>query len=424
VTQPAKFVFASLLSFFLSLPIAVDAGQTFSAGRLTRIDERMQEAVADGLMVGGQGVIAHGGEVVYHSVWGQADRERGKPMTPGTLYRIYSMTKPVTSVALLMLYEEGHFLLNDPVERYLPEFATLEVMAPGGTSATAPSRPPTIRDLLRHTAGMTYGVFGNSAVDRLYRESGLLKAEDVATFTRTLATLPLQYNPGERWHYSVAVDVQGRLVEVLSGMSLGEFLRRRIFEPLGMRDTHFRLPRDKQSRLAQLYSPRGASAGNDGVWVRNDATQLEVADAELSRPYLEGGLFESGGAGLVSSAQDYLRFALMLLNEGELEGARLLAPATVRLMRSDHLGGINRDGLWGMGAFGLGVGIVTDPADKPGELLAAGSYGWGGAAGTDFWVDPENDVVGVFMVQSIPHQTELARRFRVLTYQALVNSAD
>jgi CubicO group peptidase (beta-lactamase class C family) len=271
---------------------------------------------------------------------------------------------------------------------------------------------------------MTYGVFGNSAVDRLYRESGLLEAEDLATFTRTLAALPLLYHPGERWHYSVAVDVQGRLVEVLSGMTLGEFFRTRIFEPLGMRDTYFRVPRDKRSRLAQLYSPRGASAGTENVWVRSDAIALEVADATLSRPYLEVGLFESGGAGLVSSAADYLRFALMLLNEGELDGTRLLAPGTVQLMHSDHLQGINRDGLWGMGTFGLGVGIVTDPADKPGELGAAGSYGWGGAAGTDFWIDPENCVVGLFMVQSIPHQTDLAKRFRVLTYQALVDGGD
>ena len=402
---------------------AAPQSQGFSPTRLARIGARMQEAVDAGVMVGGQALIARRGQLVYSEVWGQADREKKTPMAEDALYRIYSMTKPITSVALLMLYEEGRFLLSDPVETYLPEFAGLTLLQENGAGEpepVAPRRPPTIRDLLRHSAGLSYGVFGDTAVDRRYREADLFRAATLGEFTRRLAQLPLLYEPGTRWHYSVAVDVQGRLVEVIGGLPFGEFLRRRIFAPLGMEDTFFVVPQDKRSRLAQLYSPLGTKLDWSTPWTFSAEQRLVPADPELTRAYLDGSRFESGGAGLVSTADDYLRFALMLAGGGAYRGVRLLAPGTVRHMQGDHIQDLDSRGLWNSGAFGLGVGIVGDTAGKSGELGAAQAYGWGGAAGTNFWVDPANDIVGLFMVQSMPHQTDLARKFRVLTYQAFM----
>lgn len=423
--QLVRTAFLLLMSLSLGLPVSAadpaDAG--FSAERLERIDRKMNAAVAKGLMAGGQGLIAHNGSVVYDRVWGAADRERSVPTEKDTLYRIYSMTKPITSVALLMLYEEGHFLLNDPISRYLPEFASVKVLDSSGDEEPelrAPRLPPTIRDLLRHSAGLSYGIFGKTPVDESYLEAELFEQKDLASFTRVLAGLPLQSDPGARWHYSVAADVQGRLIEVLSGLSLGEFFRQRIFVPLGMNDTYFRLPGSKRVRLAQLYTPKDAAAGWDRVWVFSRKTELAVADPELSRPYFESGFFESGGAGLVSSTHDYLRFALMLLGDGAVDDVRLLSPSTVRLMRSDHLGDMDRSELRGLEAFGLGVGISGNPAGEGGEIGTRGAYGWGGAAGTNFWVDPAQGIIGIFMTQSIPHQTQLSQQFRVLSYQAFL----
>ncbi|HBO13073.1 MAG TPA: serine hydrolase, partial [Halieaceae bacterium] len=229
----AAFVSASLTARAAPDPAA--AG--FSSERLARIDRHMESAVEAGIMVGGEGLIARGGHIVYHATWGDRDREAGLPATRDTLYRIYSMTKPITTVAVLMLYEEGRFLLGDPVANYLPELADLAVaenLDPNAPLSTRPAaRQPTIRDLLRHSAGFSYGLFGDTSVDRAYREAGLFQQDDLTAFTTALGRLPLQYEPGTRWHYSVAVDVQGRLVEAVSGMALGDFLRERIFEPLG-----------------------------------------------------------------------------------------------------------------------------------------------------------------------------------------------
>ena len=376
-------------------------------------------------MVGGEGLIARGGHIVYHATWGDRDREAGLPATRDTLYRIYSMTKPITTVAVLMLYEEGRFLLGDPVANYLPELADLAVaenLDPNAPLSTRPAaRQPTIRDLLRHSAGFSYGLFGDTSVDRAYREAGLFQQDDLTAFTTALGRLPLQYEPGTRWHYSVAVDVQGRLVEAVSGMALGDFLRERIFEPLGMTNTHFVVPEGKRDRLAQLYSPRGTTMAWDAPWQFSDEQALEVADPELTRGYLEGNVFESGGGGLVSTAEDYLRFAQMLAGDGAVDGVRLLAPLTVRHLRRNHVAGLATDDLYSIDGFGLGVGVSMDPG-VTGELGADGSYGWGGAAGTLFWVDPVDDIVGIFMTQSVPHQTTLADTFRVLTYQALLET--
>ncbi|WOJ94047.1 serine hydrolase domain-containing protein [Congregibacter variabilis] len=408
----------------MAIPSASPAREGFSGERLARINDRMEEAVSEGIMVGAHGVIARNGTIVFDETWGMADREAGKPMTDDALFRIYSMSKPITAVALMMLYEEGHFLLEDPVSKYIPELQGLVLAQEdqnGDVLNKAPYRQPSIGDVLSHTAGMTYGIFGNTAVDKLYREADLLRAPDLTEFSKRLGTLPLLFQPGSRWHYSVSVDVQGYLVEVLSGQPFGDFLQERIFGPLGMTDTFFVVPEAKQSRLATLYSPKGTVMDWNTPWQFTAETELVPADPELTRPYLDGSLFQSGGGGLVSSTADYLRFALMLANGGSLNGAQLLSPKTVEHMRKNHLGDADSSGLWGMDGFGLGVGIIESTAGKSGELGADNAYGWGGAAGTNFWVDPEDNIVGLFMVQSVPHQTPLAKKFRVLTYQALMD---
>ncbi|MFK7913336.1 MAG: serine hydrolase domain-containing protein [Pseudomonadales bacterium] len=415
----------------------------FSIERLTRIDAYMNQEVENGTMVGGLGLIARNGNIIYSSTWGQQDREAGVTMDEDAIFRIYSMTKPITGVALMMLFEEGKFLLDEPVAKYIPELANLKVAvstADGNTSARsdgtqsttqgegdaaaegqtrAPVRQPTIRDLMRHTAGMTYGVFGNTEVDRAYRKAGLLRQHaDLKEFVTELGQIPLQYDPGTRWHYSVSVDVQGRLVEVLSGMRFGEFLRQRIFGPLGMDDTSFTIPKNKRDRLAQLYAPEG-TPGSLNAWLTpNAGAKLVVADDFANIGYQPGATFESGGGGLLSTAMDYLRFSQMMLNGGELNGTRILAPRTVELMRSNHLGAASGLGRPGVG-FGLDFAVLLDPG-AAGDMGSVGEFNWGGAAGTRFWIDPVKNMVGVFMVQSLPHRTTLASQFKNLTYQALV----
>ena len=413
--------------------------QGFSSERLEKLTQLMNAKVEDGTMVGGMGVIARNGKIIYSQTYGQADREAGKAMTDDAIYRIYSMTKPITGVALMMLYEEGKFRLNDPIAMYIPEMANLQValstagtgiVSDGTTSTTIgsgdeslvgqtrkPTRQPTIRDLMTHTAGLTYGVFGNTEVDQAYRKAGLLGDMDLKEFVTALGKLPLQYDPGSQWHYSVSVDVQGYLVEVLSGMKFSEFLQQRIFGPLDMKDTAFKVNEGNKDRLTQLYKPKGVTA--DNYFSPATGSGLEVADAFISAGYIYGGKFESGGGGLIATARDYLRFSQMMLNGGELDGVRILSPKTVDLMTTNHIGdmglGFGRKGV----GFGLDFAVVLNPGEV-GEVSSAGEYNWGGAAGTRFWIDPQEQLIGLFMVQSIPHRTRLADDFKVMTYQALV----
>ena len=413
--------------------------QGFSSERLEKLTQLMNARVDDGTMVGGMGVIARNGKIIYSQTYGQADREAGKAMTDDAIYRIYSMTKPITGVALMMLYEEGKFRLNDPIAMYIPEMADLRVAlstagtgtVSDGTSSTAIGsgdetlvgqtrkaiRQPTIRDLMTHTAGLTYGVFGNTEVDQAYMQAGLLGDMDLKEFVTVLGQLPLQYDPGSQWHYSVSVDVQGYLVEVFSGMKFGEFLQQRIFAPLDMKDTAFKVNEVNKDRLTQLYKPEGVTATN--YFSPSTGDGLEVADAFVSASYLYGGKFESGGGGLVATARDYLRFSQMMLNGGELDGVRILSPKTVDLMTTNHIGDLGLGyGSNGIG-FGLDFGVVLNPGDV-GEVGSVGEYSWGGAAGTRFWIDPQEQLIGLFMVQSIPHRTRLADDFKVMTYQALI----
>lgn len=413
--------------------------QGFSTERLAKLTQLMNAKVEDGTMVGGMGMIARNGKIIYSQTYGQADREAGKAMADDAIFRIYSMTKPITGVALMMLYEEGKFRLNDPIAMYIPEMANLQValstggtgIVSDGTTSTAigsgdeslvgqtrkPTRQPTIRDLMTHTSGLTYGIFGNTEVDQAYRKAGLMGDMDLKEFVTVLGKLPLQYDPGSQWHYSVSVDVQGYLVEVLSGMKFSEFLEQRIFAPLDMQDTAFKVNEGNKDRLAQLYKPEGVTA--DNYFSPATGSGLEVADAFMSAGYIYGVKFESGGGGLVATARDYLRFSQMMLNGGELDGVRILSPKTVDLMTTNHIGdlglGYGRKGI----GFGLDFAVVLNPGEL-GEVSSAGEYNWGGAAGTRFWIDPQEQLIGLFMVQSIPHRTRLADDFKVMTYQALV----
>ncbi len=418
------------------LPRAEPAEVGMSAERLARIGKHFQGYIDRGDAAGAAGMIARRGKIVWSEEWGHRDRETGEPMLEDTIHRIYSMSKPITSVALMTLYEEGRFALNDPVERYLPELADLEVweeitdLETGKTTVKkGPAvRKPTILDLMRHTAGFSYGFFGDTEVDKAYRQAGLMFTDkDIKESIEKLGQMPLLFQPGTRWHYSVSVDVQGRLVEVISGQPFDEFLEDRLFKPLGMNDTSFIVPAAKLDRFAQLYAPKGTEYGNDAFLQQTQGKEIMPAPAASSRGFQEGATLFSGGGGLVSTSADYWRFCQMVLNGGELNGTRILSPKTVELMSRNHLSGMADVGsngtasVFGRGGvgFGLGFSVITD-INKTGEIGSNGTLSWGGAAGTGFFIDPEEELIGIFMVQILPHRTTMRQEFDQLVYQAIV----
>jgi CubicO group peptidase (beta-lactamase class C family) len=411
------------------LPTITPEQARLSAERLARIDRLMEGYVEDGRLPGALGMIARQGKVVYLRTWGMRDREAGAPMTSDTIFRIYSMSKPITSVAVMILFEEGLFRLKDPIGKFIPELARLEVMEEtkdpetGGTTVTTftSPRPITIQDLLRHTAGLTYGFFGDTTVDRMYRESEILRREEtLAEFVARLGELPLLYEPGTTWHYSVADDVLGRLVEVVSGMPFDEFLEKRLFGPLGMKDSGFWVPPPKQHRFAQLYSPEGTEYDDEAFLRKGGDPHVVVpSDPKASERYLSRPTFLSGGGGMVSTADDYMRFCLMMLNNGELDGTRILSRKTVELITADHLSSLSSPPPRPGHTFGLGFAVAEDRGIIA-DLGSEGEYSWGGAAGTRFWIDPREDMVGVFMVQIIPHRDlRYGGEFRHLVYGAI-----
>ncbi len=397
---------------------AVRAG--LSATRLARIDGWMDALVADGRLAGLSVLMHRRGQVAYRRCAGMADRERGLPMAEDTVVRIYSMTKPLTSVAVMMLYEEGRFQLDTPVSRFLPEFAEMRVASGEDPARTvAAERPITIRDLLTHTSGLTYGFMQATPVDALYREHGVdfqLSEDSLAAVVARAAALPLLAQPGQAWNYSIATDVLGHLVAVLSGQPFEAFLQERVIGPLGMADTGFSVPGAAMPRFAALYK-----RGEDGR-----AALLD--DPQTSR-FGQPRAIASGGGGLVSTAGDYLRFCRMMLGLGELDGVRLLGRKTVALMTSNHLG----DDMAAMGqarfsesryegiGFGLGFSVMLDPA-RAQILGSPGEYAWGGAASTAFWIDPAEELAVVLLTQLLPSSTyQLRQELRVLTYQAIVD---
>ncbi len=395
------------------LPRAAPEADGISSERLQRIDDVFQSYVEEDRIAGAVGMVLRHGKVVYTGAWGMRDLAARDPLEADDIFRIASMTKPITSVAVMMLYEEGRFFLTDPAAQYLPELADLrvaklsEATSPDDIPTEPARRAITIRDLLRHTAGLTYGTFSNTVVDSLYRRTRVTGQPTLAEMMTELSELPLAYQPGTRWHYSVSSDVLGRLVEVVSGQSLDVFLRERIFEPLGMVDTGFHVPAPDHDRLTRSYGHQGP------------ALTLTIGDTlGFKRPPTRF----SGGGGLVSTAHDYARFAQMLLNGGGLDGARILSRKTIELLTVDHL----EDGMptgflqpgWG---FGLGFTMKTT-AGLDGMPGSVGNYYWYGIRGTSFWVDPEENLIGVFMIQIRPNEDITFRRqFKRLVYQALID---
>jgi CubicO group peptidase (beta-lactamase class C family) len=383
-----------------------------SSERLERIAPVMQQYIDDELVAGTVTIIARKGRVVHFEAQGNMDAENQIPMRKDAIFRIASMTKPITSLALMMLWEEGKFQLRDPVSKFLPEFADQMVSttsdASGETGELVPvNRPANVRDMLTHTAGMANNYIGNVAA---YREQARVRPDDtLESLIKRLAAMPLNYQPGEAWQYSAATDVVGRLVEVMSGMPLDQYLQTKVFEPLGMKDTHFFLDDTKEGRLTAQYKP-----GEDNKIV------LQDPGSEESRWIKGPKKVFRGAGGLVSTAHDYVRFQQMVLNGGELDGVRLLAPATVSLMLDNHTGDLP---LWlagpGMG-FGLGYGVVVDRGAAASPLSEGSGY-WGGAYCTISWIDPEQEIVGILMTQVRPYtHINIRQDFQVLTYQAIM----
>ncbi len=403
------------------LPAAKPESVGLSSERLARIDRVMRKNVESKDIAGVVTMVARCGKTAHLKAFGMADIEAGKPMTTDTIFRIASMTKPVTSVAVMMLWEEGKFLLNDPVSKFIPEFKDVKVLPaesePGGEPTQA-KRPITIRHLLTHTSGLSYQ--WNERIGADYKKAGITHGlvQDLGTIgngVKTLAGVPLLFSPGEAFHYGLSIDVLGRIVEVASGQSLAEFFEDRIFSPLGMKDTHFFVPRDKHGRIAAVYERRGGAP-----IARASDAELQGAGSfvySVTYPYEGPTSYFSGGGGLSSTIGDYARFAQMLLSDGELNGARLLSRKTVELMTGDHLADMGIEGA----GFGLGFFVVREGKDL-GTPASPGTFGWGGFFNTTFFIDPAEDMFGIFMSQLYPNgNLGLQARFRVLVYQAIAD---
>ena len=407
------------------LKVTIDPKEVgMSAERLARIDSHFKDYVDDGRLPGYHVAVARYGQIVHSSTYGMRDSEAKLPIEQDTMYRIYSMTKPITSIALMMLVEEGKIQLTDEVSNYIPSFGNIRVFA-GGSSMkpiTAPSRAPMrVWHLLTHTAGLTYGFNYFDATDAIYRahEAEFAKENPNPTLEEVCdryAAMPLVFEPGTSWNYSVATDVVGRLVEVVSGMRLGDFFQKRILGPLGMNDTSFYVDPAKQSRLAALYAFDPSPAKK----VRFGAIENQVVTPRS---------FDSGGGGLVSTAADYWKFLQMLENGGELNGVRIVSPTTIDLMTLNHIPGNKDISDWGrpMGeevfydglGFGLGFAVVIDQA-KTKVACSNGTYSWGGMASTAFWIDPVEEITAMFFTQLMPSTTHPIRPFlRSLVYQSI-----
>ena len=399
----------------ISLVPASEVG--LSEDRLERINDVMEDYIEAKKVAGTITLVARAGEVAHLGVHGMQDVEAGKEMQADTIFRIASMTKPVTSVAVMMLFEEGRFLLTDQVSKYLPEFKDMRVLKDDSSDETEPAkRPITIQHLLTHTSGLSY--HWDPRLGNKYKAAGvshgLIEDEKtIAEGVKALAALPLLHHPGDKFTYSLSIDVLGRLVEVWSGMTLDEFFQERIFDPLEMEDTSFFLPEEKVGRLAAVYQRE-----EDGP-IRRTGPGPQPGEYGMAHsvtyPYEGSKSYYSGGGGLVSTIRDYYRFAQMILNGGELEGERLLSRKTVELMTSDHVGDLQERG------FGLGFSVERD-AREFGGLGSKGTHGWGGYFFTSFFIDPEEELIGIYMSQLNPSGgLDLAAKFRVLAYQSIAD---
>lgn len=402
-----------------------------------RIEDHLKRRYIDtGRFPGTQLVVFRRGNVVHNAVQGFADLERKAPLKDDTIFRIYSMTKPITSVAFMMLLEGGRVALDEPVHKYIPEWKNLGVFQAGiapGFLTKPPTRPMQIVDLLRHTSGLTYGFQSRSNIDAAYREEKIGEVEKSGTLQsmiESLAKIPLEFSPGDAWNYSVSTDVVGYLIEKISGRPFDLFLKERIFDPLGMTDTDFFVPAEKAHRFAACYN--ADPGGMMSFHAVEKKGGLTLQDDPTTSSFLEKPSFISGGGGLCSTAADYLTFCRTLLNGGELGGVRLIGPKTLKLMTTNHLpGGRDLPALSrsmfaeatynGIG-FGLGFAVNMDPAQT---LLAGspGEYNWGGAATTSFWIDPAEELIAIFMTQVLPSSAYPVRReLRAMIYGGITDS--
>lgn len=396
-----------------TLPKAGPEKVGLSAERLKRIDRLVQRYIDQGEIAGAVTLVARKGQIAHLNAQGVMDLDTKKPMTTDAIFRLASMTKPITSLAVMMLHEEGHFLLKDPVSKFLPEFKNPQVAvanapnerANGGFRTIPAEREITIRDLLTHTAGLASGTAGPTMA-LVQKLNATRRPEDtLASYTVKLAALPLNFQPGTHWEYGPATDVLGRLVEVISGQTLDQFFRQRILDPLGMSDTHFYLPEDRLPRLTTAY---------------------EKVDGKLRKlpalgPASRTAKFYSGGGGLAGTAEDYLRFCQMMLNGGQLDGKRLVSPKTIEMMRANHIGDLPmwQENLSGY-RFGLGLRVRAHNGEAA-VLGSEGSYGWGGAYGTFFWIDPKEQMVGMIMIQLMPYaHVNIRPEFQNVATQAIV----
>jgi len=423
MTGNMKIIIVVLLGLLISssvlagtLPVVEPEDVGMSSERLDRLNKIMTDYVRQGKMPGAVTLIARRGKIAYFQAYGMMDIEAEKQMQKDAMFRIASMSKAITSVAVMILYEEGQFLLTDPVSKYIPEFKNprvLETDPDTGQEKLVPAGSEiTIRNLLNHTSGITYG---DGPLAEYYKKSGITVGltptqGTIEQMIKKLGKLPLISHPGEEFHYGMSVDVLGYLVEVISGVTFDEFLKQRIFVPLQMKDTYMVLPNDKLPRLAKTYKYM------DGKMVESD----------IDLSYLTTQTYFSGGAGLVSTPSDYLRFAQMLLNKGRLDGVRILSRKTIEMMTSNSIGDLyiwdsfEHNGIMG-DKFGLGFGIRTERG-KYDQLESLGMYGWDGAFYTRFWIDPKEELVGIFMSQVDNYWYEtLIGKFRVLTYQAIAD---
>lgn len=422
----ATVAYASLLSCLVlclsvsavaaDLPTVKPEEAGFDSEKLAQVRKAMDGFVESNQYAGVTTIVARRGKIVFFESTGWADVAAKRKMTPETIVRIYSMTKPVTSVAVMMLVEEGKIGLDDPLSKHLPEFAGVEVVRNGSnkiTNTEAAKRQPTIRDLLRHTSGFTYGIFGNTSVDQAYLQQRLLSDYDVplSTMVKRLSKIPLLSQPGSRFDYSMSSDVLGRVVEVASEMTLAEFFQKRIFEPLDMRDSGFHVPKSGHDRFASVYTSK--------------LGQLGVLDSLKDKPFQKPRKLYSGGGGLVSTASDYLRFCQMILDGGELQGTRLLKSDTVAQMTKNQLfgsqyplniGGFKRPGV----GFGLGFSIIAEPIPFA-SFVPLGEFGWGGLASTHFWISPKHETAVVVLSQYMPFSLRLETAIKPIIYDAITD---
>ncbi|MBI9016960.1 MAG: beta-lactamase family protein [Phycisphaerae bacterium] len=382
------------------LPTATAKEVGMSQEKLDEIAPAVRKFIDDEQITGASVLVARNGKIIYNETFGLMDREAKKETQKDTIYRFYSMTKPITSVAAMILYDQGKIKLDDPVSNYLPEFKDLKVYDESGKNVEL-NKPMTVRDLLRHTSGLTYGIFGNTPVDKMYRQQKILNRNiPLEKMTDSLGKIPLQYQPGTKWHYSVSADVLGALIERVSGESLDEFFQENIFKPLDMKDTSFMVPKDKVQRFAACYSPKPGKG-------------LKLNDAPKTSEYLTKPVKLSGGGGLVSTGRDYMRFCQMLANEGQLNGTRILKKETVNMMTQNQL----PKGVYqGIGSgFGLGFSVRLF-----GGKIPKGEYGWGGAASTHFWISPKDKIVVIALSQHMPFSFRLESAIKPIVYDAII----